>query len=481
MPIAVISVAQMREWEQATWASGQTEESVMRLAGRAVAHRAAQLTHPGDCVLVLAGKGHNGDDAKFAAESELLAQREVSLVRVLDPKSARAEIAALLLRAPALIIDGLFGIGLNRPLSDPWINLIREINQSSAPILAVDVPSGLNAQTGDPLEDAIHATHTITFGAVKEGMLQTRAVAFIGQLEVATDIGLVPCPFKTELNCSVAEDFLRFPPPRPTNGHKGTFGHLALIAGSLGYHGASVLAARGAQRAQPGLVTLFTSENVYQPVAGQLQSVMVHPWAADMGLPDSCTAIAIGPGLASRDLPEYIRETTRRLWKQSRLPLIVDASALAWLPPGPFPPQAVRVITPHPGEAARLLESTTAEVQAHRPQALRKLSQRFGNCFVVLKGHQTLVGRAEAEVFINSSGNSFLAQGGSGDLLTGYLGGLLAQPALQDDPLKTICYAVWQHGAAADLLLSTRPNWTVEDLAVMVGSAKLDRLPSSME
>ena len=168
----------------------------MRLAGRAVARQAARLTRAGDFVLVLAGKGHNGDDARFAAESEFLSQREVRLVRVLDPEVAITEIAPLLKRSPALIIDGLFGIGLNRPLSSPWIKLIREINGSATPVLAVDVPSGLNADTGEPLDDAIHAAHTVTFGAVKEGLLKPGAANFVGRLEVSGEIGLIPCPFK---------------------------------------------------------------------------------------------------------------------------------------------------------------------------------------------------------------------------------------------------------------------------------------------
>ena len=442
----------------------------MRLAGRAIARRAEKLTRPGDSLLVLAGKGHNGDDARFAAESEFLSGREVHLVRVLDPEAAINEITPLLKRSAALIIDGLFGIGLNRPLSLSWIKFIRAINGSGAPILAVDVPSGLNADTGEPLDDAIHAAHTVTFGAVKQGLLKSTATTFVGRLEVANDIGLIPCPFNTPGNMIAAEDFSHFPPPRPMSGHKGTFGHLVVIAGSLGYHGASVIAARGAQRAQPGLITLFTAENVYHPVASQLQSVMVHPWTAAMELPESCTAIAIGPGLASPEVPEYLKESARHLWMESPLPIIVDASGLEWLPPGPCPPDVLRVMTPHPGEAARLLESSTGEVQRDRSAALRKLSRKWGHCWVVLKGHQTLIGRDEDTYFVNSSGNPFLAQGGSGDLLTGYLGGLLAQPALQRDPGKTIRYAVWQHGASADELLATRSNWTVEDLANVLGA-----------
>src|SRR5207249_4832731 len=158
---------------------------------------------------------------------------------------------------------------------------------------------------------------------------------------------------------------------------------------------------------------------VYHPVAGQLQSVMVRPWAAEMDLPDSCTAIGIGPGLASREVPEHTKEISRRFWKESPLAVVVDASALEWLPSGPCRENALRVMTPHPGEAARLLRTTAAKIQSNRPEAVRQLSRQWGRCFVILKGHQTIIGREGEKLFVNSTGNSFLAQGGSGDLLTG--------------------------------------------------------------
>jgi NAD(P)H-hydrate epimerase len=287
---------------------------------------------------------------------------------------------------------------------------------------------------------------------------------------VAPDIGLVPYPFETEIRMLVPEDFADFPPARPPGGHKGTFGHLAIIAGSVGYHGAAVLAARGAQRAQPGLITLFIDERIYEPVAQQLQSVMVQPWPAKPKLPESCTAVLFGPGLASPTLRESVKQFCQDLWQESALPVIADASGLDWLPPGPCLENTLRVITPHPGEAARLLKKSTGDVQADRFLALRDLSKRFGHCQVVLKGYQTVIGSHEPEAFVNSSGNPYLAQGGSGDLLAGFLGGLLAQPALQKEMTQTICYAVWQHGAAADALLATRPNWTVEELADVLGS-----------
>src|SRR5262249_24099663 len=152
--------------------------------------------------------------------------------------------------------------------------------------------------------------------------------------------------------------------------------------------------------------------------------------------------------------------------------VVVDASALDWLEPQSAPAPATRVITPHPGEAARLLGTTAAAVQTNRVNALRELSKIFGGAWVVLKGHQTLCGRETGNIFVNGSGHALLAQGGSGDLLAGFIAGLLAQPALQSDMEKTLRYAVWQHGAAADKLSNVRPNWTVEDLAAELGNAR---------
>jgi ADP-dependent NAD(P)H-hydrate dehydratase / NAD(P)H-hydrate epimerase len=272
MPTPVISIAQMREWEQATWAAGVSEESVMRRAGAALAAVARRLTRPGAEVLVLAGKGHNGDDARFAAEG--LSDRRVRLLNVTEPAAVLAEVKGF---SGALIVDGLFGIGLSRPLAGDWLKLIVALNQSRVPILAVDVPSGLDADTGQPLGDAVRATMTVTFGAMKQGLLRTEAAPFTGRLEVAAEIGLVPCPFATELNWTLPEDFAGFPPPRPVDGHKGTFGHLAIFAGSVGYHGAAVLAAQGALRAMPGLVSVITTERAYPAVAAQLAQAMVHP------------------------------------------------------------------------------------------------------------------------------------------------------------------------------------------------------------
>ena len=467
MSLPVISISQMREWEKATWASGQTEAEVIRLVGKGVARLALQLTRPGELIVIFAGKGNNGADARAARKH--LVERRVDVLDVKKPKSELSRLEALLSLRPALIIDGLFGIGINRPLSPEWMTFIQHINEARLRVLSVDVPSGLNADTGEPQAAAIQAAITLTVGAPKQGLLRPAAWPFVGRLEVAKQVGLLPCPLTSELQWTLPEDFIGYPPPRSAATHKGSYGHLAIVAGSMGYHGAAVLAARGAQRAQPGLITLHTMESVYHSVAPQMQAVMVSPWTPAPKMAGPHTAILIGPGLAATDVPDQIKLLTRHSWLDAQMPVVVDASALDWVPWDPPPRNSIRVLTPHPGEAARLSRSTSQQVQANRVEALRNMSRRFGNAWIVLKGHQTLIGSSTGEIYANSSGNPHLAQGGSGDLLSGYLAGLLTQPVLQVDTLKTIRYAVWQHGAAADKLNATRRNWTVEDLSEELG------------
>jgi ADP-dependent NAD(P)H-hydrate dehydratase / NAD(P)H-hydrate epimerase len=467
MPVPVITIAQMRDWERATWASGQTEAEVIRRVAKCVARRAARLTRPGDQILILAGKGHNGEDARAAREH--LADRRVEVLDLTETAADGPKLDAALALRPALVIDGLFGIGLDRPLSPEWAKLIQRVNETRLPVLAVDVPSGLNADTGEPQGAAIQAAVTLTVGAPKAGMLRETAWPFVGRLEVAADVGLVPCPHSGEVQWTLPEDFVGYPPMRPAATHKGSYGHLAIVAGSLGYHGAAVLAARGALRAQPGLITLHTLEAVYHAVAPQLQAVMVAAWQPGAKLAGAQDAILLGPGLAADDLPDAMKMQARHLWRNALVPVIADAGALDWLPLDAVPRNAVRVMTPHPGEAARLLRSTPQQVQADRLKALRNISHRFGNTWVVLKGHQTLIGRSSGNVYVNSSGNPHLAQGGSGDVLAGYLAGLLVQPNLRADVLQTIRYAVWQHGATADHLQATRRNWIIRDLVEALG------------
>jgi ADP-dependent NAD(P)H-hydrate dehydratase / NAD(P)H-hydrate epimerase len=468
MPIPVIQVSQMREWEAASWAAGRNEQEVISRVGHIVTQRACRMTRRGDLIVVLAGKGHNGDDARQCSRN--FSDREVILIDATDPVEALREFSAQRSLQPALVVDGLFGIGVNRPLDDSWQTLIREVNDSQIPVLSIDSPSGLNSDTGTAWGAAICATVTLTLAAPKLGLVQAAAWEYVGRLEIAPDIGLIPASPKSDLYWTDSGDFRDYPPPRPVAGHKGIFGHVTIVGGSFGYHGAGVLAARGALRAQPGLVTLFPDPSVYIPVATQLQSVMVKPWTLKEFSGHTGTALLFGPGLAGPDLAPELRAEMIRLWREAPIPVLADATGLDWLVPGPVASGALRVITPHPGEAARLLGISAAEIQADRARATAELSRKFGDCRVVLKGHQTMIGRSSGPLFLNPTGNPYLAQGGSGDLLAGYLAGLLAQPTLQEDPERALRYGVWQHGAAADALMARNRSWTLEELAVGLGN-----------
>src|SRR5947209_6799973 len=197
MSLPVISISQMREWEKATWASGQTEAEVIRRVGKCVARLALQLTKPGELILILAGTGNNGADARAA--SDHLAERRVDALDVKDPQAELSKLDQLLSLRPALIIDGLFGIGINRPLSPEWTALIQRVNDARAQVLAVDAPSGLNADTGEPQGAAIQATITLTVGGPKQGLLRHSAWPFVRLLAIAKEFGLVPCPLTSEL------------------------------------------------------------------------------------------------------------------------------------------------------------------------------------------------------------------------------------------------------------------------------------------
>jgi NAD(P)H-hydrate epimerase len=188
-------------------------------------------------------------------------------------------------------------------------------------------------------------------------------------------------------------------------------------------------------------------------VAAQLQSAMVHLWDANVvHTLSACTAVVIGPGLLGPDVPESLRRVAINLWRESENPIVVDASALEWISNEPVPGNSVRVVTPHPGEAARMLETTAGQIQADRVQSLRQVSAQCGGAITVLKGRHTLIGAFEGPVIINGSGSPYLAQGGSGDVLSGYLGGWLARKDIEGELENTTALAVWRHGAAADYL-----------------------------
>lgn len=472
----LVSVSQMRAWEAASWAAGVSASDVIATVGSKLAEMATEATRAGDTILLLAGRGHNGDDVRAAVPH--LLNRRVQLLEVRNPVEELPVLALALAEKPSLVLDGLFGIGLNRPLDAAWCELVHCLNGSGVRVASVDVPSGLDAESGMPLGAAVGAAMTWTVGAPKVGLVVGNASDYVGRLEVLTDVGLIPMeralPSLGRANGRAGMEwvdgleFVGYPGVRGITSHKGTYGHAVLVAGSMGYHGAAVLAARAAMRAQPGLITVMTPPEVYVPVASQLHAPMVRMWEEGSSYPEKATSILIGPGLAAEQIRERMVEEVRRLWTGSESAVVVDASGLDGVPKGPVKEGVIRVITPHPGEAARLLGLTVTEVQSKRVWVLGELSKRMGGCWVVLKGHQTLVGREGGVVGVNSSGNPTMAQGGAGDVLAGLIAGLLAQPWVRLDVEKVLRWAVWRHGVAADRLREKDPSWTIEDLAGVV-------------
>ena len=476
MALPVLSVNAMRAWEAATWDAGVDPGTVIQRVGDRLAAALLARTAPHDRLLLLAGSGHNGDDLRAAVRG--LGGREVRLLEVSDPVAGLHALEALGAGGwePAWCVDGLFGIGLNRDLDSAWIRFIDRVNALNWRMVSVDVPSGLDADTGLPRGAAVRAEWTLTVGAPKQGLLSASAWEFVGRLEVLAKVGLSEDFLRTWSGSNVdaglrwveADAFDGFPPRRCVASHKGTYGHLVIAAGSLGYHGAGVLAARAAAAARPGLVTVLTTPEAYAPVASQLASAMVRPWNGSEALPNSATALIIGPGLAGVDVSDTQRSAVVRWWREWPGAVVADASALDWIRHVTVAPEVgLRVMTPHPGEAARWLGTTAAEVNADRTDSLGRLAA--SGAWVVLKGHQTRVGGGNAAQWIHSTGNPGLAQGGTGDVLAGFLGGLIAQEGLRSDPERLISYAVWQHGAAADRLEARSRNWSSETLATEIG------------
>jgi NAD(P)H-hydrate epimerase len=235
----------------------------------------------------------------------------------------------------------------------------------------------------------------------------------------------------------------------------------------MGYHGAAVISARAALRARPGLVSVFTPS--YHAVAAHLQSVMVHPWGPEcVDALNRSSAILIGPGLAGPSVDDSLKFLALNLWKESSKPIIADASAMDWLPQNIAPRNSARIITPHPGEAARLLGLSVAQVQERRVKTARELADIY-KATVILKGRHTVIAQNEGPILINSTGNPGLAQGGSGDALAGLLSAFMAQPSFHNRTIQACAYSVWRHGYCADSLDKSNSYWGMDDLINELG------------
>lgn len=491
----IVTAQTMRELDRrATEEFGIKGETLMDRAGFGVANAVRRLAETSGFQLafvhLIAGRGNNGGDAFVAARylKDMGFGVEVwlagSLAQVtgdaalylskLKPAKIRVEQLPTMedwqaaIRQPLaaeIIVDGVLGTGITGPARGPVAGAIQYIRSQAneALVVSIDIPSGLNADTGVPEGDIVAADVTATMGLPKLGLVAPAAIDYVGAIEVV-DIGL-PADAVADAEGDDKEmifltDLQPLFPRRPRNTHKGDYGHVVIIGGGGAFTGAVTLAARAAHRSGVGLVSAIVPRSLRAIVATASPETMVAaaPEDAHGALVDAALdtvrdffslgrAYVVGPGLtrapATRRLVEaVVREATG--------PLVIDADALSVMHGEPeyfarskFPV----VLTPHPGEMAALLGRTVADVQDDRIAAARELAAR-SNAVAVLKGAGTVVARPDGSVFVNATGNPGMAKGGAGDVLSGVLGGLLAQGF---SPLAAACAAVYVHGRAGDL------------------------------
>jgi NAD(P)H-hydrate epimerase len=349
-----------------------------------------------------------------------------------------------------LIVDAIFGTGLNRAPSGMHADMIGALAELRIPVLAIDLPSGANASSHEPFEPCVSAEVTVTFAAPKLCHVFEPAAFYCGEVVVA-DISIPEIAIDDEavtLALITPKDVQPLLEPRLAVTHKGTYGHVAIIAGSPGRSGAAVLCARGAIRTGAGLVSVMTDAATAQLVhAGSIES-MTDSGTDPIHFLENKSAVLVGPGLADDDDAYAV---TRALIDKIELPSIIDASALNAFAAraGELNPRHLpRVLTPHPGELARILGTDTQTIGADRISAAREAASKT-QCVVVLKGHQTLVAEPDGHVYVNPTGNPGMASGGMGDVLSGIIAALLARGA---DPLDAACTGVYLHGVAGDIL-----------------------------
>lgn len=433
---------------------------LMERAGAAAAQFARTLLPDAKAaVLICAGPGNNGGDAFVMARLLRLTGHPVAVVfrgaaeRL--PADARAAHARWLAtggrvhaEAPAgeyaLVVDGLFGIGLARPIGNDYATLIARINAFAGPVLALDIPSGLDADTGRCLGATVRATHTLSFIAGKPGLYTLDGPDQCGAVEV-NDLGLeIAAGQGALLDRSAFAAWLR---PRRRNSHKGSYGSLGILGGAPGMAGAALLAGRAGLQLGAGRVYV-----------GMLERLAVDPLQAELMLRSAdetlaqASALVVGPGLGQSEAALAVL----RQALDAPLPLLLDADALNLLAAHPvlaahcMRRNAPTLLTPHPTEAARLLGEDTAAVQADRIATTQTLAARY-RATVALKGCGTVIATPDGQWWLNPNGNPGLASGGTGDVLAGMAGALLAQgwPACE-----ALLAAVHLHGAAADELVA---------------------------
>jgi hydroxyethylthiazole kinase-like uncharacterized protein yjeF len=442
------------------------DEPLMERAGHAAAELARdRLLEGRKSVLVLAGPGNNGGDGFVLARHLKSWWYRVTVAfageRARLPADARAAHDAWLAadgvivrELPAerfdLVVDALFGIGLERDIEGSHAELIAYVNRQPAPVLALDIPSGLHADSGRVLGHAVEADHTATFIALKPGLLTLDGPDHAGELHIF-DLGLDAESLRRAPGRVIGSALLRDAlPTRRRNSHKGTYGTVGIVGGAPGMTGAALLAGRAALRLGAGRIHMGMLDAEAPHVDAQQAELMLRD-AAAVGAMEALTCMVVGPGLGqSAQARELLASALQR-----ELPLVLDADALNLLAAddalrrGCAGRSAGTLLTPHPAEAARLLATQTEQIQRDRIAAAVEIADRYG-CACALKGTGTIVAIPDWPWFINTTGNPGLASAGMGDVLSGILGAFLAQGA---EAGAALLAAVHLHGLAADTLL----------------------------
>lgn len=494
----VSTAAQVRELDRRLIEeAGLPGVALMELASRAVA--ACIVEHFPDAVrrgvLVVCGGGNNGGDGYGVARwlrgwghpVRLLSlsprsRGDAAVMRAICARLGIPEVAAL--EPAGLLVDAVLGTGLDRPVQGELAERLRAMAAHGAPVVSVDLPSGLSTDTGEVLGVAVPAALTVTLGRLKPAFFTDTGARLAGRVEVA-DIGLEVVPGARELTVAEvpeAADLAPLVPLRAPHTHKTREGRLLVVAGSTWMAGAAVLACRGALAAGTGLVTLLAPRGAHARLAALPPEIMLADGGPGDVLDAACAevagldpgrfdALAVGPGLGGgQPLPEATGAWLRRLWQTFEGGLVYDADALPFAGEGG---PGRRLVTPHAGEAARLLGCEVAQVEADRFAAVRRLATGRA---ALLKGPATLIAAPEGPISVNTTGSPVLATGGTGDVLTGVLGGLLARGLSARDAGRL---GAWVHGRAARRLEARGPlGWTAGDVAAEISAAWAELVPA---
>ncbi|MCM2678460.1 NAD(P)H-hydrate dehydratase [Echinimonas agarilytica] len=466
LPYKLYTGDQVRKYEPvAAQIAGATLAALMERAGEACFNAIRRRWQNKQRLLILCGRGNNGGDGYVVARLAKQHSFGVQLVQVGDPNALSGEVAQARdkwlqiggqilpfdeanIEQADIVVDALLGTGLNRPVEPPFDYMIQVINQLNKPVCAVDIPSGVCANTGRVLGDAVVADLSVSFVARKRGMYTGRAADFVGDIEF-DELGIRQA-FQDQVESNVEQvryaNFKHFLRPRNRTYHKGMCGKVYVVGGDLGMPGAIRLAAEACQRAGASIVTVVSRPEHIGPILSHRPELIVSG-AQTAGailrqqLAAAAKVIVVGPGMGT----ENWGQSMLQMCLETDVPLVVDADGLNILAATPSK-RDNWILTPHPGEAARLLDTSVEAIEDDRFAAATQLQAKYGGV-VILKGAGTVVTDGNM-IRICRVGNPGMASGGMGDILSGIIGSLLAQgiPAFE-----AACLAVCIHGDAADL------------------------------